>query len=127
MYLFVQTLFVLRFKFFVESEWSLTVHLIRENVLVFVYTFSFSCCSYVVDVVYSYLLKSHNSLFLILYIIKNFVVLLQTTLTLFHCVLLEIYSHPSLFARVDSPYCTKSENPRIIDGHPKEFLKYISL
>ena len=40
----------------------------------------------------------YNSLFLTFNIIKNFVALLQTSHTLFHCVLLEIYGHPSLFA-----------------------------
>jgi len=35
--------------------------------------------------------------------INNFVVLLQTSLTLFHCVLLEIHSHSSLYVRVRFP------------------------
>jgi len=39
---------------------------------------------------YRFFIFVYNSLFLTFNIIKNFVVLLQTGLTLFHCVLLEI-------------------------------------
>ena len=61
---------------------------------------------------------------------KNFVVLLQTSLTLFHCVLLEIYSHLSCLRGLGSPNYTKSEIPQIIDAPQKQcfrIFKYISL